>query len=721
MMFGRSWVAIAIVVTVGSASIWADQIDAEPVIEEQCRMGTVRRLKGREIWDLWVRRARCWRMVRCVMMAALTAGLAKWIWDVWAHEGLTGYGWMCLGVTVKGFEVVQNEEVLEIRYPEGSRLLLTKGTAYWDQMADVEMVRLLLLRDGDGRKVFNQAEVGELFGLSRQMTNRRKRLVEETQDLGPLVKREYEKSVLTDAVMNRIAEIVAQDWWKADEEIAEQLLSEGMVRKISAGTVRKGLSRIDGRLLRKAVRDRVSQGDGTAQMCQGYLVKRLLRLVEEILHLGRDEHREQYLDLKNFAEKTQQERSKRGRYRRDVEQEPVYAQQSQGRRKNILRMAIEEGWDMFKERPVCCPDCLSVAVRRKQRRPRTYKNGGCRVEEISSEQYVCNNPDCSTRTFTKLPNHLERWAQADFFLKRKVFALVFHVRGSFRRSVDYVCFETNGSGPAWTTALEWIRKAGREAVRIDSILPIRWSGVLGLDEKWVKRFGEWVYIYEAIDIETGLPILKRVFPECNGQNARAVLLEIKARGYLPKTIVTDLIANYDKPIQDIFPNAVHQKCLFHAEKDARKLVRTYLPTDANKATRRQLYILLRDLFSTTDTVDLQSQITRLLWAREHFPSQAAPVFNMVERIAPCLSQAREDTDIPTTNNATESAIKEFDALYRTTYGYSSIPALQDFLDAYTIYLCFRKYASGPHKGLCPLEVAGHDIRTLDWDFYLLAG
>ncbi|MCK4423702.1 MAG: hypothetical protein KAV18_06490, partial [Candidatus Omnitrophica bacterium] len=104
----------------------------------------------------------------------------------------------------------------------------------------------------------------------------------------------------------------------------------------------------------------------------------------------------------------------------------------------------------------------------------------------------------------------------------------------------------------------------------------------------------------------------------------------------------------------------------------------------------------------------------------YFPEEAKGVFNLVERIAEDLKNPIKDPEIPNTNNATESAIKEFDLLYSTTYGFSSLLVLQEFLNVYTVYQRFRKYVSGPKKGLCSLEVAGYDIGNLNWDFYLLA-
>ena len=252
------------------------------------------------------------------------------------------------------------------------------------------------------------------------------------------------------------------------------------------------------------------------------------------------------------------------------------------------------------------------------------------------------------------------------------------------------------------------------------MFPIRWSGILGVDEKWVKVFDQWVYIYEVIDVKTGCSIIKRVFPECNKDNSRAVLLEIKALGYLPDVIVTDLITNYDEAVRDLFPDALHQRCLFHAEKAASKSIRKYLGEDCHTEIREQLRFLLRELFAAKTLVEVESRLKQFLWARDYFPQEAKGVFNLVKRIAEDLKNPIKDPEIPKTNNATESAIKEFDLLYSSTYGYCSLPALQEFLNAYTVYRRFLKYTGGPKKGLCPLEVAGHDIGNLDWDFYLLA-
>ncbi|MDI6793490.1 MAG: hypothetical protein QME81_11600 [bacterium] len=67
------------------------------------------------------------------------------------------------------------------------------------QACDVEIARLARLRTLGGKKLLVQGEIGQAFDLSRQMVNRRVRLVEKC-GLESLVKGEYEKSKLTEEV-----------------------------------------------------------------------------------------------------------------------------------------------------------------------------------------------------------------------------------------------------------------------------------------------------------------------------------------------------------------------------------------------------------------------------------------------------------------------------------------------------------------------------------------
>jgi transposase-like protein len=726
----RLLVLLAAVMLAGviNGLIFGDIIEkGEPAVKTEYRQGTFRRLKGRDAMKALIARQRYRLLIlRCACLAVLVilylvfreVSFSSGFLDC-IQAGACAVWPRCIGTN--GFEVVETETELLIRYPEGTELRLDKREQCHSQFIDVEIVRLLKLRDDDGRKVFTQEEVGRLFNLSRQMINRRARVMKETGNLISLLSNEHEKKVLTDKVIQRITEIVCEDWWKKDEDVAAQLVAEKLVEKISPGTVNIALSHMDVRMFRMAVRKQIRKGDfENRPASRQYLVRRLFSLLEETISAG-SHRQEEYIDLKLLNGKINESvAGNRGEYRKNVEQHRQSTDQNKKRKRNILRAAIELGWDIFKQRKPVCPDCMCGEVKLKECRERTYKSRGNQFLETKAIRYNCCNPDCGTKTFTLLPNELGRWAQADFFLKRNCLNLIFHVRGSYRRVSDHITFDSGVKGPSWTTILNWVRKAGREAVELEKIMPVRSSGYIGLDEKWVKLKSEWIYIYEVVDIRTRQSIFKRVFPECNKDNSKAVLLELKARGYLPKVLVTDCTKNYDGPVKQFFPDADHQKCLFHAEKDAKTLIRKYLGDESQREVKKQLEFLVRELFAARKTVDIETLLQQMAWAKNYFPKEAGPLFDMIERTGPHLIRAGKSPEIPRTNNAVESAIKEFDLLYSTTYGFSSIVALQEFLDAYNVYLQFRKYTDGPFKGKCPLEIAGHDITGLSWDFWLLA-
>jgi len=111
---------------------------------------------------------------------------------------------------------------------------------------------------------------------------------------------------------------------------------------------------------------------------------------------------------------------------------------------------------------------------------------------------------------------------------------------------------------------------------------VRSSGVVGIDEKWVlvpkndKPEGErkrWMYIYLAVDVFTYDLLHIDIYPYNGKAEARAFLQALKARGYIPQVIVTDMNQDYSEPIRAVFPEATHHECVFHALQWAQRLVK----------------------------------------------------------------------------------------------------------------------------------------------------
>ena len=59
----------------------------------------------------------------------------------------------------------------------------------------------------------------------------------------------------------------------------------------------------------------------------------------------------------------------------------------------------------------------------------------------------------------------------------------------------------------------------------------------------------------------------------NDDSAQAFLLALRAKGYHPQVIVTDLRQDYGPVIERVFPQAVQHLCVFHALQDVQKHIK----------------------------------------------------------------------------------------------------------------------------------------------------
>jgi hypothetical protein len=106
--------------------------------------------------------------------------------------------------------------------------------------------------------------------------------------------------------------------------------------------------------------------------------------------------------------------------------------------------------------------------------------------------------------------------------------------------------------------------------------------VVGVDEKYMlvpkndKPEGEmkgWMYVYFAVDCYTYDLLHIEIYPYNTQQSARAFLLALRAKGYRPRVIVTDVRVDYRGLVAQVFPEAVHHECLFHALQQVREHVK----------------------------------------------------------------------------------------------------------------------------------------------------
>ncbi len=102
---------------------------------------------------------------------------------------------------------------------------------------------------------------------------------------------------------------------------------------------------------------------------------------------------------------------------------------------------------------------------------------------------------------------------------------------------------------------------------------VKSSGVVGVDEKYVlvpqndkpaDKMRRWLYLYLAVDVYTSDLLPRAIYAHNDKDNALAFLFALGAKGYQPLGIVTDLRPDYGPDIAQLFPQAVHHECIFHA-------------------------------------------------------------------------------------------------------------------------------------------------------------
>jgi len=626
-----------------------------------------------------------------------------------------------------GLEAYQRGNKLIINYLVPTRIELDVTDV---SSLEAEIVRLCGLKTLSGHKYVKQQQIGQLFGISRQMVNRRKQVVQR-HGLLTLLQGDYATEVLRAEVKQRIMELVVRNWYRSDEQIANSLIEEGWVNKISVGSVHHAIKQMNGCKVRKLMRQMICKGNVNGnQFSSSYLSARLFELLDRVIsQLGEQCHPylEQYQNLQTFSKDylklpTSAQPVEKRKYQRDQAYHRVNLARDKKRRQQALLNIVYGHWQAQGQgqRAVVCPDCHSDHVAYIFKRDRQFRDQqGVKHRGDLARIYRCNNPYCQTKYFTDLPPGLELWARYVTKAKRKGLKLMFHVRGSLRRSTDYLNSEP-GITISWSCLFNWIRKAGAECPLFEDIFPLSWSKRLIVDEKYIKLYNKWIYLYVAVDEQTGEPLHLQVMPHKGADSVHLLLLQLKALGYYPDTIVTDLCPDYPAIVTKVFPNAYHHQCVFHAERAAKKLVDKYLSDQQHNAYKQQLKKQIRTLFKQRKATNLKKVYKKLMGSQSDYPTDSSPIFDMLQSYYPILLKCITDHNIPKTSNAVENLIKEFDLNYRTTMGYSSIEAIREFAKAYLIYLRLCPRSEGNSKGFSPAQLARDKRIPLSWDEFILA-
>ena len=382
-------------------------------------------------------------------------------------------------------------------------------------------------------------------------------------------------------------------------------------------------------------------------------------------------------------------------------------------------------WEPVRDKTVRCLYCGTTDVSRKSRKGRLKRY----VDQAGQEQcvvvyrYYCHNPGCCHKSFTNLPPNLiphSKWT-----LQHRLAALQLYEssRTIYRCTGQWL-------GVSKMTAYRWVSAFGGRLLPVAALFGVvRSSGVVGIDEKYVRvphndkppaKMKDWMYVYVAVDCYTYDLLHIAIYPYNDKQSATAFLLSLRAEGYHPRVVVTDLRVDYGPLLAQVFPNATHHECIFHALRQAHRYLR-----DAYRAVEEKLHPEIDALREAVDALwdtpckrTAQRRYDKLMAKREKLVArtpQLGALFDFLERHWPTLVNAVESKIIPTTNNATEQVIRIFAQHYKTFCGFQHIASAQCYLAVFEKTYRFTPFSADarPHlRGRCPLELAGYDVQKL---------
>jgi transposase-like protein len=390
-----------------------------------------------------------------------------------------------------------------------------------------------------------------------------------------------------------------------------------------------------------------------------------------------------------------------------------------------LQQILCGDWQTVSLGSICCPHCGTDQVRRKSRKARLkrYYDPQGQPQTVAVYRYYCQNPFCPYQTFTNLPPDLlpySPWRMDAHLLALQAYELG---RGSYRRVAAALDVSV-------ATSYRWVCQFGGQLLPVAALFGVvRSSGVVGVDEKWVKvptndkppgKHRAWMYVYVAVDVYTYDLLHIAIYPHIGSASARAFLLALKAKGYRPQVIVTDLNQDYAAVIAAVFPTAEHHECVFHALQAWHRQLREVYGKDYQE--RHPEAVALQEqldrIFQARTKRTAQRRYAKVLALREAYVAQTplvAAVFASLERHWPKLVTAIESDRIPLTNNATELVIRRFDQHYQNFCGFNTIETAQIYLAVFE--WCYRFTPFTPDaqsciRGKCPLELTGYDVRKL---------
>ena len=539
--------------------------------------------------------------------------------------------------------------------------------------------------------------------------------------------------ILTPELVRRVTTVCATFAHWGQEQVYRYLQSQGVA--ISQRQVRQAMEQSGWSTLRQELVRRYHWKRNAFHLKEEWLVQELLRQVQlllECLEAGQalpHEERVALADVQALAQETGTE-------------SPLALKAVPW----LLRVeqVLFGAWQVVEDDTIRCPECGSRHIGRKSRKPRLkrFYDAEGSLQEVPVYRYYCRNQACPRGSFTHLPPGLVRYSRHR--LEAHLLAVQAYAWG-------YSTYRRVGQAlqVSEMTVYRWVSAWGHDLLPVAALFGlIRSSGVVGVDEKFVLvpkndkpegKMRRWMYVYLAVDVYTYDLLHIAIYPHNNQKSAHAFLLALRVKGYHPRVVVTDLRQDYGLVLAQVFPEAQHHECLFHALQDISCYLRKTWGRDyaEQHPQAEQMREAVVRIFQVRTKRTAQQRYQALLDQKDKY-IQCEPelqwVFDFLGRHWPCLINAVESDLIPKTNNAVEMVIRRFDQHYQNFCGFESIETAHVYLGVFEKIYRFTPFSRDARpeiQGKSPLQLAGYDLsrvpmtclcrgHSLDWPVRLEA-
>lgn len=211
-----------------------------------------------------------------------------------------------------------------------------------------------------------------------------------------------------------------------------------------------------------------------------------------------------------------------------------------------------------------CPRCGRAIARHETRKQFFWEPHLVHpvILEVDVGCYICPGHGRGERWFTALPEEYQGGVQYDARTRAKVVSLVHRFKMSIVQATKMAREVFHLVKLDEDTVLGWFRAAGLQAdVEAFQDQAVReFSGQLAVDEVYDGQYGQ----LKATDPIAGREIeYELIEGPITDAHVVAFFERLKARGIYPEIVVTDGSRLYTNTIPLVWPQARHQRCVFH--------------------------------------------------------------------------------------------------------------------------------------------------------------